>query len=413
MNSPDTTGNHIHKLLRILGRENDLDWSPDETDWQPFAKLCEDHQVAAFVFCRLDATGAAVPPGLFEHLRRRFFKISARNYHLAKQVVELTSYLSEHRIQVFAYKGPVIAMEGYGDLALRQYRDIDLVVRAADLSRAVDVLVHRGFEIPSGSRRPNSPKKLLRTHEVTLRAPDRSYFLDLHWRLASPRHRVFCLDAKQMEDRFVWIQLPVGGVSSFCREDHFVALCCHGTRHRWARLKWLVDISEMLRHPAGFDWGRIETITARKPLARASVALAILLAQDLLHAPVPATLPTGFAPNERTQSVASSICGEILLQGHTLGFETFHFTLPSLEGGLVPWLSHLWFRYSKWFFQHAVVRVNPKDRALVPLPARLEFLYHIVRPIRLLGEYSGRLARLLFVKSYGSVRGAIRDDRPG
>jgi hypothetical protein len=400
MNSSHTTSNHIQKLLRVLQRENDLDWPSDETDWQAFANLCEDHQVAPFVFCRLNATGAAVPPGLFEYLRRRFFTISARNYHLAKQMVEVTSFLSEHRIRAVAFKGAAIAMGVYGDLALRQYQDIDLVVRAADLSNTVDLLVRRGFEIPSGPGLPKYPKTRLLAHEVILRAPDRSYFLDLHWRLDSARPGVFCLDAKQMEDRLELIQLPGGCVSSFCREDQFVALCCHGTKHGWARLKWLVDISEMLRQPAGFDWSRIETITNRKPLAKASVGLAILLAQHLLRAPMSATLPKVLAPNQRTQSVALSICGEILLQGHTQGFESFHFTLPSLEGGLVSWMSHLFFRYSKWFFEHAIVRVNSKDRALVPLPERLEFLYHVVRPIRLIGEYSGRLARVAFIKNH-------------
>ena len=101
------------------------------------------------MFCRFKSMGAAVPPGLFEYLRQRFFKISARNYHLAKQVVEVTSFLKQHGIPVVAYKGPAIAMEAYGDLALRQYQDIDLFVGVPDLSRAVDLLVRRGFEIVS------------------------------------------------------------------------------------------------------------------------------------------------------------------------------------------------------------------------------------------------------------------------
>ncbi len=199
-----------------------------------------------------------------------------------------------------------------------------------------------------------------------------------------------------MEDRLESVQLPAGCVSSFCREDQLVALCCHGTKHRWARLKWLVDISEMLRQPAGFHWDRIEAITTEKPLARASTALGILLAQDLLHAPRPEILPKTLEPNERTRTVAAGISAEILSQGRTMGLEAFHSTLPSLEGGVVAWMSYLWLRYPKWLFEHAIARIDPKDRAVVQIPERFEFLYHIVRPIRLVGKYSGRLARLAF-----------------
>ena len=65
----------------------------------------------------------------------------------------------------------------------------------------------------------------------------------------------------------------------------------------------------------------------------------------------------------------------------------------------MPWMSHLWFRYSKWFFKHAIVLIDAKDRAFVPVPGRLEFLYHIIRPTRLVGKHSGRLAGLAFSKA--------------
>jgi hypothetical protein len=387
--------NHIQTLLRVLRGENDrLDWSPAETEWQRFAALCEVHQVAPFVFCQLKNTSAMVPEGLFEHLRQRFFEVSARNYRLAKEVVELTSFLREYNLPVVAFKGPVIAMTAYSDLALRQYQDIDLVVRLRDLGTVADLLVGRGFEImPSYCRVASG-------HEVTLRAPDKSYFLDLHWRLASEQPRTFCPSVEQMLDRVQLIQLPQGRVASFCREDQFVALCCHGTKHQWGRLKWLLDISEMLRSPVSFNWHRVESITFDRMLARASVALAIQLAHDLLNAPVPAGLPKPLTSNKRTRSVASNICGEILTQGRTTGLEQRHSTLPRLDGAISTWMHYLWLRYPKWFFEHAIIRIDPKDRALVSLPEQLRFLYHIVRPMRLVGKHSARLARLVLANRY-------------
>jgi hypothetical protein len=385
--------NQIPTLLQLLRKENDhLDWPSSETDWQPFAKACEDHQVTPFVFCQLQDRGNDVPPGLSGYLRERFFEISARNYRLANEVVDLTLALQEHGIPVLAYKGPVVAIIAYGDLALRQYQDIDLVIRHRDLLDAVDLLVRRGFKIAPYSCRPDNPKEISRSHEITLAAPDKSYFVDLHWRLAPEQARAFSPDVERMWGRLETIELPQGRVVTFCREDLFLALCCHGTGHQWCPLKWLLDIAEILRSPAGLDWDRIETMTFRQPLARASVSLAVLLAHDLLNAPMPEALPRVLAVTERTRSIASAIHTEILTRGHTAGSN--HTALLGMEGSISAWIDYLWARYPRWFFEHAVVRIHPKDRAFVSLPQQLDFLYYIMRPIRLVGKHSTRLARL-------------------
>jgi hypothetical protein len=385
--------NQIPILLQLLRREKDrLDWPSSDTDWQPFARACEDHQVAPFVFCQLKDRGHDVPPGLLEYLRRRYFEISARNYRLAKEAVDLALLLQEQGIAVLAYKGPAVAIAAYGDLALRQYQDIDLVIRHRDLRGALDLLVRRGFEITADSCRPDDPREVARSHEVTLAAPGKSYFVDLHWRLAPKQPRAFCPDVEKMWDRIETVQLPHGSVSTFCREDLFLALCCHGTGHQWCPLKWLLDIAEILRSPAGLDWDRIETMTFAQPLARASVSLAVLLAHDLLHAPMPDALPRVLAVTERTRSITSAIHTEILARGHTAGSN--HTALLGLEGSISAWLDYLWVRYPRWFLEHAVVRIHSKDRAFVSLPQQLDFLYYIMRPIRLVGKHGTRLARL-------------------
>jgi Uncharacterised nucleotidyltransferase len=385
----------VFTLLRCLRREGDrVDWPSGEADWQPFAKVCECHQVTPFVFFHLNKTANAVPAGLLEYLRTRYFEISARNYRLAKEAVELTLFLQERDIPAVAFKGPVAAMAAYGDLALRQYQDIDLVVRRVDLLKAVALLVDRGFRIAPESCAPDNPRRVSRTHEVTLAAPDKSYFVDLHWRLASELEGAFCPDVELMRDRLETVHLPQGKVFTFCREDLFVALCCHGAKHRWGRLKWLLDIAEILRSPVDLNWNRIETITSERPLARASTSLAIFLAHDLLNAPMPAVLPNALEATARTRSVAEGIRAEIFTYGRTPGIDHNHTTLPELEGSIPAWIQYLWARYPKWFFEHAIVRIDAKDRALISLPRHLDFLYYIIRPIRLVGKHSIRVARL-------------------
>jgi hypothetical protein len=385
----------IPNLLRLLlPKSDDPDWLPLEWNWQSFARACDHHHVAALAFCRLTAIQRkTIPPGLSAYLRQRFYETSANNYRLAKELVCITDLLQEHHIPALAYKGPAVAMIAYGDLALRQYQDIDLLIRSKDVGNAVGLLTRRGFETEPFSCQPDNAKQVSRNHLIELAAPHKSYYIDLHWNLAQNRAKAFCPDVDDIWDRTEAIQLPHGRVSTLCREDLFLALCFHGTKHRWCRLKWLIDIVEMLRSADSMDWDRIEKTTVKRPLARVALSLAVQLATGLLDTPVPAAVPGLLHVTERTRSVYFALRDEIFARGYTT--VDAEKDLPRLERSVVAWLSYLYRHYPRFWFVHALVRIYPQDRVFVSLPEKLDFLYHSVRPFRLTAKYGMRLARRL------------------
>ena len=181
-------------------------------------------------------------------------------------------------------------MIAYGDLALRSYQDLDLVIHPQHLQDALGVMSRCGFEITSdwwNDCRPENPKYVARHHEIPLRAPDKSYFVDLHWQLAAHQARAFRLDVDEAWGRAGTVKLFQAEISTLCREDLFLALCCHGTWHRWERLKWLLDIAELLRSAEMLNWSSIEETIRSRPLVGASASLAVSLAQELLKIDVP------------------------------------------------------------------------------------------------------------------------------
>jgi len=359
-------------------------------------RLATVTQIAPLIFCRLrDLAGDSVPSGLFEYLRA----LSARNYHLARNLVDLTSLLEARHIPVLAYKGPAAAMAIYGDLALRQYEDLDLVIHQEHLSRTLDLTAQRGFRIvPYSSRcgfhfvphdiRPDNPKHIAKYHVVTLRAPDNTFFVDLHWQLANDDARAFSPAIEKVWDRAERLELPHGSVSTFCREDLLLALCYHGTKHRWSCLKWLLDIAELLRKAETLDWSLIQEMTADTSLAGASTALALLLAGELLGVMVAPEARKALPVTQRTICVASTIREEILMAGHA--DRNNHATLLQLEGRFLAWMKYLCFRYPGWWLDGVFGQVSPNDRSLITLPEKLQFLYHFIRPIRLVVKHSRR-----------------------
>jgi len=396
----------IPRLLGVLGRGSEgLNWPEGEWDWKPFARACDDHQVTAFVYCRLKNMRGTAPPDLLEHLRRRFYAISARNYALAKKLVDLTSLLQGEGIPVLAYKGPAVAMAVYGDLTLRQYTDLDVVVRKEDLVKAVRVLTSRGFEPqPSFGRpqmtpywcRPENPRHVGMAQEIPFRAPDKTYFVDLHWQLGYAFWRPFGPDVEGAWNRVAEQDIGPGRVSTFCREDLFLALCYHGTTHRWGILKWMLDIAQLLQEADKFDWSRIEEMIRDRPGARASASLGVLLAHEMLEAPIPVEALRILPATSRIHALAAAIREEILLYGKSSGSD--HATLLQLETNSLVLLKYyaVWlFRYPVGLFREVFVQVNSKDRAIVALPGSMRYLYHLIRPLRLAVKHSLRVVREL------------------
>jgi hypothetical protein len=340
-----------------------------------------------------------------EYLRTRFYEVSARNYHLASKLVELISLLEGHDIPALAYKGPAVAKAIYGDLALRQYEDLDLVIPKEHLSKALNLLTQRGFRItPYSSRggfhyvpysiRPENPRHLAKYHVVTLHAPDKTFFVDLHWHLANESGRAFCPDIERVWDRAERLELPQGSVSTLCREDLLSALCYHGTKHRWSRLKWLLDVAELFRKSETLDWSRIQEMTVNRPGVAASAALAVRLIHDLLGAGAVPEGAKALPITPRTARLAAAIREEILLQGRAN--ENDYATLPKLKGSMVAWMKLLCIDYPRWWLDAVFGQVNPEDRALIRLPERVQFLYHFIRPARLAVKYAKLDSRVLW-----------------
>ncbi len=58
----------------------------------------------------------------------------------------ILSLLENNGIAAIPYKGPALAASVYGDLALRQFADLDIMVRNEDVLRARDVMASLGYQ---------------------------------------------------------------------------------------------------------------------------------------------------------------------------------------------------------------------------------------------------------------------------
>jgi hypothetical protein len=398
------------RLLQLLSQKEDgaSIWPPaDRWDWRPFAEACELHGVTPYVYHRLQSLPETVPPaGLLEFLRTSFHAVCARNYELAKNLVDLTAKLQAEGIPSLAYKGPSLAMAAYGGLSLRHYDDLDVVIHREHLMQAVRLMTHWGFRgSPTPGRSqiipywvaPDGPRHVARAKDIPLLAPDSSYYVELHWRLGDRFWLAFSPAVEKLWERSVRIDLPQGSVPTMCPEDLLLALCAHGTRHRWGTLKWLLDIVVLLRNAGELDWSRLEEMVRIRPGVAKSFSVALILAHDLLDDPLPTEAERILLRTDGVLSLASAIREELLSNGQTDGSP--HRTLLAMEERPLVRLEYQTVRILHSpgnLFRGIFVKVNPHDRAFTRLPFNRHFLYHLVRPLRLIGKHTARVLRNLW-----------------
>jgi hypothetical protein len=122
------------------------------------------------------------------------------------------------------------------------------------------------------------------------------------------------------------------------------------------------------------------------------------LASDLLGA----TLPADISSRIQTDSVIPSLVAQVrgwLFRESNSSSEDEQGAFPLSEKALFRLrVREHWRDRVPYFLRrlHRLLIPNEKDRALLRLPARLSFLYYLLRPLRLVGTYGmSPLKRLL------------------
>jgi hypothetical protein len=167
-----------------------------------------------------------------------------RSLLLTGELRTLLRRLEEAGIPALAYKGPVLAQDLYGSVALRDMLDLDILVAKKDALRARDLLFERGYRsaVPTGERWDSY--LLWSGCNFPLVQDSTGFVVELHWTPEAclpPRH-VAALWQRQQFVSLAGMQVP-----TFARQDLLLLLCLHGCRHMWERLEWLVGVAELLR----------------------------------------------------------------------------------------------------------------------------------------------------------------------
>jgi hypothetical protein len=247
-------------------------------NWAWLIRLALRHRVLPLVYRGMQTIDAdLVPPPVWAELQHHFHANAQRNLLLGGTLLRLLRSLARHNIHALPYKGPVLAVAAYGNLALRQFGDLDILVRQQDVERAKDLLLAQGYRW--WEQRPHT--LLPRQRKVyELISADGQVLVELHWAITSSTF-YFPLDPARLWERLETVVLLETPVRTLTPEHLLLILCIHGAKHHWHRLAWICDIAALLHVAAGMDWEHLLEQADRLGCRR-MLLLGVFLAQMLL-----------------------------------------------------------------------------------------------------------------------------------
>ena len=193
--------------------------------------------------------------------------------------------LEQSDIKPLALKGPALAVAAYGDISLRQFTDLDLLVHEGEVRKAIEIMLNEGYELGAGYGVADLERS--GTYEIVMVKRGALTEIDLHWGLL-PEYFPIALAVEDLWQRSVEVEIEGAAIRTLAPNDQFLYLCAHGAKHGWEALGGICDLAELVRN-SSIDWDELFS-RAERAGARRVLALGALLAHELLEAAVPATL---------------------------------------------------------------------------------------------------------------------------
>lgn len=160
-------------------------------------KIFKANRLEPFLFASMMQFEDEVFGAWIEDRKKKSLYSVAASYRIFNKGLELITALDEAQIDHFALRGPFDAAQLYGDIAAREYGDIDIFVRPEDTEKAWAVAEKMGF----GLYHDEMTKGFFRRHHLNwaLVNTDSKVMCDLHWAVDHP-YRSITIDYGEIFD---------------------------------------------------------------------------------------------------------------------------------------------------------------------------------------------------------------------
>lgn len=352
----------------------------NDIDWNLVVEMAKYHGLLFFLYRNLKRICPEfVPEQVLSMLKILYFNNSTRNLALSADLVGILSLFEAHGICAVPHKGPVLAASVYGDIGLRSFSDLDILVKKQDAIKARNLLFQYGFYTDQKINEAQLLQYLKFENFFKLTSKNKRIHIDLHWELTGK----YCLKPiffENISDQLIKIDLSGKKINSLCYEDMLLHLCIHGARHSWSKIEHICSIAEIIKSGKIKNWGTLEKRAAQFK-CKTIVCLGIYLSAILFKTTLPHELEEKIINRSGLTKLADQIIYKLLsrnqagLKQGNWRFVTMHFRVRDSFSDMSAYALKVLFE------------PTAEDWKTIQMPSAFLFLYYIIRPARLFKDF--------------------------
>jgi hypothetical protein len=346
--------------------------------WKLLFDLADRHGTQPLLYQALVDVEDAAPPAEMSSLKQSYQTNLHKALFLSRELIRIVEHLSVLGLDVMPYKGLALAETVYGDIALRQAGDIDLLIRPQDLARIRDAVGELGYTPHLTLSEAEERAYLKSGYECAFDGTAGPNLLEVQWAI-QPSFYAIDFDMGELFQRAVTVTVAGHPMKTPSREDLLLVLSAHAAKHVWGRLVWLCDIARIMGVPT-LDWSWIGGQAHALGMVRI-VRVSMLMANRLLGAAIPAAAQASLPEDPATLSLVNEI------QTHMASGSSYNVECMAYFRLMMRLRERRVDRVR--FLERLVFTPGPGEWQAVRLPGPLFPLYRLVRISRLAARLVG------------------------
>jgi len=278
-------------------------------DWTLFAHKAVDHDLAILAGHTLARVAPdMVPDDILDAFRATIEQTRRKNRVLFDELARLIEALASDGVDAIPFKGPVLTIQAYGDLGLRAFQDLDLLILDSDMARTITTLTGLGYERKGGLTEAQIEMiQRLQGKDFVYRE-DAEIGVEPNMRF-TPAHMALDIDYDGLWRHARRTSVNGRTMLTLAPEDDLLALAVHGGKDLWCKIKWACDVAALIGSQSKLDWGALAE-RARAQGCLRIILLAVSLARTYFHA----TVPDAIAALERADPVIEPMVQRIVMR---------------------------------------------------------------------------------------------------
>lgn len=344
--------------------------------------FAHNHRVFPLFYQTIQAhTSNLLSREILADLKQQNLTIVMHNMRMTAELIRIMRLLEENAIDALTFKGPTLAQLAYGNIALRQYGDLDILVDKHDAYIAGKLMCENGHKaiVPLNILQNRTYLKVAK--EFCLLSKQGNVYTELHWRLFEKKFNI--LIPESSKSGFQSVSINNFSIKTFPTDLLLVYLCLHGSKHSWERIAWICDIDRLLRS-SRIDWGKALDI-AEGSHSNRSFYLGLNLCSSFLQTPLPDSVIKKMGKYDVTELKALTLTN-LSEKGSTRN---------ELQNNRKSFFYQSKLYDSKidkiYFCLNTFFGISTTDCQTLLLPEKLRFLYIFLRPFLLLYRYVKRV----------------------